>query len=192
MPTPFTAPAEDVTRYRATAAEWTAANPVLEHDQCGFETDTGKTKWGDDVTAWTSLGYANDEGSELSANKDASGGYVGKTAQKINFKNAAATFISFLVNAATAARTYTFPDKDITVAGIVDIPVKATGAEVDTGTDDAKFVTAKAVEDSNYAKTAAITIAQAQTGSSITPCADNTYTTPTSITTVKGIITAIS
>ena len=28
------------------------------------------------------------------------------------------------------------------------VPVKATGAEVDTGTDDAKFVTPKAVEDS--------------------------------------------
>lgn len=29
------------------------------------------------------------------------------------------------------------------------IPVKASGAEVDTGTDDAKFVTAKAIKDSN-------------------------------------------
>lgn len=29
------------------------------------------------------------------------------------------------------------------------IPVKASGAEVDTGTDDAKFVTAKAIADSN-------------------------------------------
>lgn len=36
------------------------------------------------------------------------------------------------------------------------IPVKATGAEVDTGTDDAKFVTAKAIEDSNLARTADI------------------------------------
>ncbi len=29
-----------------------------------------------------------------------------------------------------------------------DLPVKATGAEIDTGTDDAKFVTAKAIADS--------------------------------------------
>jgi hypothetical protein len=36
---------------------------------------------------------------------------------------------------------------------------KASGAEVDTGTDDAKFVTAKAIEDSAYAKTTAITLA---------------------------------
>jgi hypothetical protein len=38
------------------------------------------------------------------------------------------------------------------------IPVKATGAEVDTGTDDAKFLTPKAIEDSSYAKTAAIPV----------------------------------
>lgn len=35
---------------------------------------------------------------------------------------------------------------------------KASGAEVDTGTDDAKYVTAKAMEDSSYAKTTAIPV----------------------------------
>lgn len=44
-------------------------------------------------------------------------------------------------------------------SGASTVPVKATGAEVNTGTDDAKFVTAKAIEDSDYAKTAAITSA---------------------------------
>lgn len=34
------------------------------------------------------------------------------------------------------------------------LPVKATGAEVDTGTDDAKFLTPKAIEDSSYIKAA--------------------------------------
>ncbi len=96
-------------------------------------------------------------GAEIQGNKDVSGGYVGKTLEKINFWNAARTFMSFIVNAATAARTYTFPDKDITVAGISDV-----------------------------------TVTQAQTGSSITPCPDGTVSNPTSITTVKGIITAIS
>lgn len=71
------------------------------------------------------------------------------------------------------------------------LPVKATGAEVNTGSNDAKFVTPKAIEDSDYAKTAAITIAQAQSNSSITPHADGTYT-PVTITIVKGIITAVT
>lgn len=41
-----------------------------------------------------------------------------------------------------------------TNTGDQTLPVKASGAEVDTGTDDAKFVTAKAIEDSAYIKAA--------------------------------------
>lgn len=41
------------------------------------------------------------------------------------------------------------------------VPVKATGAELDTGTDDAKFATAKALADSSYAKTTDIPTAAA-------------------------------
>lgn len=43
---------------RGTAAEWTSANPTLLSGEQGLETDTGKTKIGDGVTAWNSLGYA--------------------------------------------------------------------------------------------------------------------------------------
>ena len=56
-------------------------------------------------------------GSEATANKDASGGYVGLTLYKINFKNAPNTFTSFFTNANTAARTYTFQDSDDTIVG---------------------------------------------------------------------------
>jgi hypothetical protein len=69
---------------------------------------------------------------EATANKDATGGYPGLTLFKINFKNAANTFTNFFTNATTAARTYTFPDKDITVAGLVDI----TGTNSGTNTGD--------------------------------------------------------
>ena len=54
------------------------------------------------------------------SSKDALNGYVGLTLYKINFKNAANTFTNFLTNATTASRTYTFPDKDLTVAGLTD------------------------------------------------------------------------
>lgn len=47
---------------------------------------------------------------------------VGLTDFKINFRNVADTFTSFLTNANTAARTYTFPDKDGTVAMTSDFP----------------------------------------------------------------------
>ncbi len=41
-----------------TAAEWTTANPVLLSGEWGKETDTGKMKNGDGVTAWNSLTYS--------------------------------------------------------------------------------------------------------------------------------------
>lgn len=40
-----------------TAAQWTAANPVLAAREQGIETDTGYQKVGDGVTAWTALPY---------------------------------------------------------------------------------------------------------------------------------------
>ncbi len=43
---------------RDTAANWTANNPILAAGEPGLETDTGKTKYGDGTTAWTSLSYA--------------------------------------------------------------------------------------------------------------------------------------
>ena len=42
-----------------TAANWTAANPTLGQGEIGWETDTGKIKLGDGVTAWVSLGYSD-------------------------------------------------------------------------------------------------------------------------------------
>ncbi|SRR5712691_10879473 len=44
---------------RGTAAAWTAANPVMLAGEIGYETDTGKFKVGDGVTAWAGLAYSN-------------------------------------------------------------------------------------------------------------------------------------
>lgn len=44
--------------------------------------------------------------------------------------------------------------KKITVANLLgNMPVKATGVEINTGTDDAKFATSKAIADSKISKT---------------------------------------
>ena len=40
-----------------TAANWTAANPILLANEAGFETDTKQYKLGDGTTAWNSLAY---------------------------------------------------------------------------------------------------------------------------------------
>jgi hypothetical protein len=44
---------------RDTAANWTASNPVLAAGEPGFETDTGKVKYGDGVRNWATLPYSS-------------------------------------------------------------------------------------------------------------------------------------
>lgn len=45
-----------------TAANWTANNPVLLDGEIGIESDTGKFKFGNGVTSWTSLAYTKQGG----------------------------------------------------------------------------------------------------------------------------------
>jgi hypothetical protein len=59
------------------------------------------------------------------SSKDASGGYAGLTLFKINFKNAANTFTSFFTNTNTAARTYTFQDRNGTISDDTDLALKS-------------------------------------------------------------------
>jgi len=42
---------------RGTAAQWTAANPILAAGEIGFETDTSKFKMGNGSSAWSALQY---------------------------------------------------------------------------------------------------------------------------------------
>lgn len=42
---------------RDMAAVWTAANPILQSGEAGYEMDTGRLKIGDGVAQWTSLVY---------------------------------------------------------------------------------------------------------------------------------------
>lgn len=53
--------------------------------------------------------------------KDTTGGYAGLTLFKINFKNVANTFTSFFTNTNTAARTYTFQNRDGTILDSTDL-----------------------------------------------------------------------
>lgn len=44
---------------RGAAASWTSTNPTLSAGEWGLETDTGRYKLGDGITAWTSLKYSS-------------------------------------------------------------------------------------------------------------------------------------
>lgn len=60
-------------------------------------------------------------GKQDTSAKDANNGYVGLTGYAINIKNAAGTALSKIASSATAARTYTLPDKDGTLATLADL-----------------------------------------------------------------------
>lgn len=52
---------------RDTAANWTAANPVLGAGEPGYDTTNGKLKIGNGTTAWNSLSYFDDKVTDFSA-----------------------------------------------------------------------------------------------------------------------------
>lgn len=54
---------------RGTAAEWTAANPILAAGEPAVETDTHREKLGDGTTAWNSLGYVGDDAAAVAAHE---------------------------------------------------------------------------------------------------------------------------
>lgn len=108
---------------------------------------------------------------ELLTNKDASAGYVGLTLLKINFKNVLNTFISFLTNSNTAARTYTFQNRDGTIADDTDLALKASLASP-TFTGDPTAPTPTAGDnDTSIATTAFVTNALA----GVSPVGSNLY-----------------
>ena len=49
---------EHIQLLRGTSEALSSTNPVLLAGELGFETDTGKFKFGDGVTKWTGLKYA--------------------------------------------------------------------------------------------------------------------------------------
>lgn len=55
------------------------------------------------------------------ANRDASGGYVGRTVWDVNFFNTGGSNKSLLSNINTSPRTYLFQDKDGTIADLADV-----------------------------------------------------------------------
>jgi len=50
---------------RDSAADWTSNDPTLAQGEIGYETDTGKFKFGDGTNPWSSLAYANPDESIL-------------------------------------------------------------------------------------------------------------------------------
>ena len=50
------------TQRQKTRAVWQRVNPILLPGEIGIESDSGRYKFGDGVTAWNDLGYARSGG----------------------------------------------------------------------------------------------------------------------------------
>ena len=123
-------------------------------------------------------------GVEVQTNKDATGGYVGMTLFKINFKNVLNTFTSFFTNSNTAARTYTFQNRNGTIADDTDLALKAPIASPTfTGT-----ITSPAVILSSET---ASTIASFDASKNVKSLSTATYPSLTELAYVKGITSSV-
>ena len=158
---------------RGTAAQWTAANPVLEAGEMGFESDTKYLKFGDGTTTWTSLAYANDPGianltSTLTGYVELTDiGAVSGVAGLDASKNLIVPGASIIVEGATdngfettltvvdptADRTITFPNATGTVALVSDITALVDGAP--GALDTLNELAAALADDASYAVTIA-------------------------------------
>jgi hypothetical protein len=116
---------------RGTAAQWTAANPILAAGEIGFETDTSKFKMGNGSSTWTALTYfAN--ASELAA-------IIDGAPAALNTLNELAEAMgdnpAFLTTIATNLATHA--DDTTNVHGIVDTNTLATLTDVNTASSSA-------------------------------------------------------
>ncbi len=116
---------------RGTAAQWTAANPVLAAGEIGFETDTSKFKMGNGSSAWSALTYfAN--AAELSA-------IIDGAPEALNTLNELAEAMgdnpAFLADLGTTISNHA---NDTTlVHGIADTALLATTGDVNTAANGA-------------------------------------------------------
>ena len=80
----------------------------------------------------------NVSGLNKTTDKDATSGYVGLTTFKLNLKNSANTFTSYMYNTNSASRSYRFPNVSMTVADSATVGTLSSsvttglGAKVDT------------------------------------------------------------
>jgi len=144
---------------RGTAAQWTAANPILAAGEIGFETDTSKFKMGNGSSTWTALQYfAN--AAELAAIVDGAPGLL-------NTLNELAEAIGddpdFLTNYATITET-TAAIAESRATSALDATSKANGAVAAAALD----ATSKA----NAAEAAAISAAASDATTKANAAAD--------------------
>lgn len=117
-----------IQQHRGTASSWVANNPTLLAGELGVETNTGKVKVGDGVTAWNDLGYIAGEGGGTAALTDAvEVPIVAGVADVAAAINAGAFTAQVMVTAETTVEIV-LPDPAATPGGWVLVWIDLTGA----------------------------------------------------------------
>ena len=151
---------------RGTAAQWTAANPILAAGEIGFETDTSKFKMGNGSSTWSALQYfAN--AAELAA-------IIDGAPDLLNTLNELAASIgddpAFLTTIATNLSNHATDTTDI--HGIANTALLATTAAVNTAISISAGASAQdATTKANAAQAAAIAAAEADAIARVTTTA---------------------
>lgn len=136
-----------------TAANWTAANPILLSGEIGYETNTKKFKIGDGITNWNSLNYLPipDGSGNLTITGTLDIGATGSLRFEGSSDDAFETTLA-VVNP-TADRTITLPNITGTVV--------TTG---DTGTVTSTMIANNTIVDADISSTAEIAVSKLADG----------------------------
>ena len=138
-----------------TAANWTAANPILLSGEIGYETDTKKFKIGNGSTAWNSLAYLPIP--DGSGNLTITGNLEIGSTGSLTFEGSTADGFetTLAVTNPTADRTITLPDVTGTVV--------TTG---DTGSVTSTMIANGTIVDADVSSTAEIAVSKLANGTS--------------------------
>ncbi len=131
---------------RGTAAQWTAANPILAAGEIGFETDTNKFKMGNGSSTWTALTYfAN--AAELAAIIDSAPEALNTLNELAAALNDDPAFFTNITN--SIAGSISQHNATVNVHGITDTSVLATLTNVSTAQTAAETFAENAVTTHN-------------------------------------------
>ena len=111
---------------RGLASEWLAENPILLEGEAGHETDTGKWKLGDGVTAWASLPYKQ--------NVDSVSGKTGAVVLEVADVDGAAPLDSPALTGNPTAPTPAASDNDTSIATTAYVKANRTELVGSAGT----------------------------------------------------------
>lgn len=119
---------------RGTATEWASANPVLAQGEPGIESDTGKQKFGNGVSTWTTLSYAS-QGEQGPSGPSGDAAYIQQVPRQANYLVREEKLTKYKAKLATASTS------PCNIIALGDSNTEGTGSSVVTNRWQTKLQT---------------------------------------------------